>query len=184
MGQIDRPLARVLQGAAQGVGHLHAQYLAEHADERLLPVRIEALGQLLQASRQFGVTGHAYTALVVGLAAPCVGQQRQLRQHAGQAAAHGQVGFLRIHRADPQLVAVDADAHRQRRRFQGQVDVPAIEAGQCMAGIRIQRQRAVQGDLQGAASDRLEGLEQGKSHVRILPAWVGGLRRAAARHPR
>ena len=43
VGQIDRTLARVLQGAAQGVGHLHAQYLAEHADERLPPVWIEAL---------------------------------------------------------------------------------------------------------------------------------------------
>ncbi|KAG1087747.1 hypothetical protein G6F40_013649 [Rhizopus arrhizus] len=60
--------------------------------------------------------------------------------------------------------------------------MPAVEAGQRMAGIRIQREGAVQGDLQGAAGDRLEGLEQGESHVRILPAWVGGL--GAASMPR
>ena len=193
VGQIDRSLARVLQGAAQGVGDLHAQYFAEYTDERLLPVRIEALGQLLQAARQLGIAGHAHTALAVVVAMPCVGQQRQLCQHAGQAATHGQVGFLCVHRADPQLVAVDADAHRQRRRFQSQVDMPAIEAGQCMAGIRIQRQRAVQGDLQGAASDRLEGLEQERAmHAFYLRGWglgpgcrAAGLPgcRAAARHP-
>ncbi len=94
VGQIDRALARVLQAVAQGVGNLHAQYLAEYADEGLLPVRVEALGQL-QASRQFGIAGHAHATLAVAVTAPRVGQQRQLRQHAGQAAAHGQVGFLR-----------------------------------------------------------------------------------------
>ena len=100
-------------------------------------------------------------------------EERQLREQAAERAAHAEVGFARrVDRADHQAFAVHADLQRQRRRCRrASCDAAAVERAQAVAGVGIERERAVERGLERAPGDAW----------RQLKASVGGSRRSCRR---
>ena len=71
----------------------------------LLPVRIEAFGQPLQAARELGVPGHANASDRRCIVTP---EHRQLPDQCTQGAAHAEIGFaLGVDRTDQQPLTLD-----------------------------------------------------------------------------
>ena len=123
LGQRRRGGARLLQRRREGIGDLHAEHVAEHGGERLLPVRIEALGQALQAAREFGIAGDAHAAdgrRVVAL-------EERAAARASRRACCARRGRVRARRrrADDEAFAFDAElqaraaVHRSSARCGG-----------------------------------------------------------------
>jgi hypothetical protein len=137
--------------------------LAEHGHERQLPVRVEAAGEALQAAREVGVAGHLHAPDRRSVVAA---QEWQLREQAGEGGAQAQVRRIATRRTNLQPFARHGQAQGQRRRFELQVDAAPVERHQCIAGVGIQRQRAVERRLQRAPG--------GPAPVRSIRVGVGG----------
>src|SRR3546814_4092557 len=85
---------------------------------------VEALRQLLQLARQFGITGKLQ-ATWRGCAAA---GERQLREQAGEGGLHRQIGLrLMPRRPDPQAAIDHRQLQRDGRRLQTQGDTATIE---------------------------------------------------------
>ena len=148
-GAAGDALARGLRFAQRGgdaLGDLHAEDFAEHGDEGLLPIRIEAFGHALQAAREIRIARHAHATdgrRVFAL------EERQLRDQATERAAHAEVGFARhVGRADDQAFAFHADFRGQRGRFDRELDAAAVERLERGARVGIQRERAIERGLE------------------------------------
>ena len=113
------------QAARQRCATCTPSDVAEHGGEGLLPVRIEALGQALQAAREVGIAVDAHAADRRRVVAR---EERQLREQAAERGAHAEVGFARvIERADAQAFALARYLQRERRRLERERDAAAVE---------------------------------------------------------
>ena len=62
--------------------------------------------------------------------------------------------------ADFEALAIDCHLQRQRRRGQPQGNAPAVERAQAVAGVGVERQRAVERDFQRAPGNGLESAQR------------------------
>ena len=84
-----------------------------------------------------------------------------MRDQSADRAAHRQVGFdFAVDGSDFEALAIDCHLQCQRWRGQSQGNASAIERAQAVAGIGIERQRAIQRDFQRAPGNGLERIER------------------------
>ena len=145
---------------------------AERVGEGLVPVGIEAAGQLLQRARQFGV---AIDAQLADRRRRRAAEERQLRQQTAERSAHAKVGLgVAGRRADAQAgrrprvidsASAGASSSSSMRR--------PSSAAQAGAGVGIQRQQLRQRDSSARPAIGLSLPRRcALAHASILPRWL------------
>ena len=98
-------------------------------------------------------------------------KELQGRERAGDRGAQAEVGLGVLRGADTEPVAVDLDLERDGGRFERERDAAAVELAQCRLRIRVEREHAVQRELERAAGEGLEGVKgRGSAHAGIVGA--------------